>query len=179
MKDSRITTAWIAGILAAGVAINAIAFVTKARGDVPKPHPWAWLADGSLPIPPEFRKNVTKQVSLLSVALRDIGKRAHQLGVRRTLWCAAWLNRVLAKSGLRGTRSDLARSFLKLPRAAPKPGAIAVLWRRSPRSSSGHVGIVKGFDRRGNPIIVSGNHGRRVAVARYPKARVLAYVEPR
>ena len=31
---------------------------------------------------------------------------------------------------------------------------------------------------KGNPIIVSGNHGRRVAEAVYSKSRVYAYVVP-
>jgi uncharacterized protein (TIGR02594 family) len=91
---------------------------------------------------------------------------------RSNLWCARFMNYVLRRAGLRGTGSDLAKSFLKFPHTSPHIGAIAVLGRRH----GGHVGIVTGFDREGNPIIVSGNHGHRVAEARYPKSRVLAYV---
>jgi hypothetical protein len=39
-----------------------------------------------------------------------------------------------------------------------------------------HVGVVSGFDDSGNPIIVSGNHGRRVGEGVYPRSRVLAFV---
>ena len=34
----------------------------------------------------------------------------------------------------------------------------------------GHVGVVSGIDASGNPIIISGNHGRRVAEAVYSRA---------
>jgi hypothetical protein len=37
---------------------------------------------------------------------------------------------------------------------------------------------VTGVDKRGNPIIISGNHGRKVGVGAYPHSRVLAYVKP-
>jgi hypothetical protein len=46
------------------------------------------------------------------------------------------------------------------------------------RGGGGHVGVVSGIDRRGNPIVVSGNHGRRVAESVYPRSRVYAYVMP-
>lgn len=91
---------------------------------------------------------------------------------RSRLWCARFMNFVLARVGYRGTGSDMAKSFLKLPRTSPHVGAIAVLGRHG----GGHVGVVTGFDGRGNPIIISGNHGHHVAEARYPKQRVLAYV---
>ena len=42
----------------------------------------------------------------------------------------------------------------------------------------GHVGVVSGIDANGNPIVVSGNHGRRVAESVYPRGRVYAYVMP-
>ena len=44
----------------------------------------------------------------------------------------------------------------------------------------GHVGIVSGIDRYGNPILISGNNGRYgVAETVYPRARILAYVLPK
>lgn len=42
----------------------------------------------------------------------------------------------------------------------------------------GHVGVVSGIDKSGNPIIISGNHGHRVGEAAYPRGRVIAYVMP-
>jgi hypothetical protein len=42
----------------------------------------------------------------------------------------------------------------------------------------GHVGVVSGMDTSGNPIIISGNHNRRVAESIYPRGRIFAYVMP-
>jgi len=44
--------------------------------------------------------------------------------------------------------------------------------------NGGHVGVVSGVDPHGNPIIISGNHGRKVGEAIYPRSRVIAYVMP-
>jgi uncharacterized protein (TIGR02594 family) len=95
---------------------------------------------------------------------------------RSRLWCARFMNMVLKRSGHRGTGSDMASSFAHYGRrvSGPQVGAIAVMSRRG----GGHVGVVSGIDRRGNPIIVSGNHGHRVAEAVYPRGRVYAYVVP-
>jgi uncharacterized protein (TIGR02594 family) len=56
----------------------------------------------------------------------------------------------------------------------PTVGAIAVLKRKG----GGHVGVVSGVDANGNPILVSGNHNKKVAETVYPKSRVIAYVMP-
>lgn len=94
-------------------------------------------------------------------------------------WCARFLNLVLNKTGYRGTGSDAARSFASYGRRVNEPriGAIAVL-SRGKNQNLGHVGIVTGVDPHGNPVIISGNHGRRVAESTYPRARVIAYVMP-
>jgi uncharacterized protein (TIGR02594 family) len=96
---------------------------------------------------------------------------------RKKLWCATFLNFVLARTGYAGTGSDAAKSFASYGRriSEPKIGAIAVLTRGK---RGGHVGIVTGIDANGNPIIISGNHGHRVGEAAYPRARVIAYVMP-
>jgi len=96
---------------------------------------------------------------------------------RRRLWCARFMNLVLKRAGHQGTGSDMARSFAHYGRrvSGPQVGAIAVMTRRG---GGGHVGVVSGVDRRGNPIVVSGNHGRRVAESVYPRSRVYAYVVP-
>lgn len=95
---------------------------------------------------------------------------------RSSLWCARFLNLVLQRSGHTGTGSDLASSFAHYGQrvSGPQVGAIAVMSRRG----GGHVGIVSGVDAKGNPIVVSGNHGHRVAEAVYPRSRVYAYVLP-
>ena len=96
---------------------------------------------------------------------------------RRALWCARFMNLVLERTGHRGTGSDMARSFANYGRrvSGPQVGAIAVLSRGR---RGGHVGVVSGVDQRGNPIIISGNHGRRVGESVYPRGRVIAYVMP-
>jgi uncharacterized protein (TIGR02594 family) len=95
---------------------------------------------------------------------------------RGRLWCARFMNMVLQRSGLHGTGSDMARSFASYGQrvSGPQIGAIAVMGRRG----GGHVGVVSGIDASGNPIVVSGNHGHRVAESVYPRGRIYAYVMP-
>jgi uncharacterized protein (TIGR02594 family) len=96
---------------------------------------------------------------------------------RKKLWCATFMNFILAKAGYAGTHSDAAKSFAYYGRRVSEPriGAIAVLSRGK---RGGHVGVVSGIDAKGNPIIISGNHNRRVGEAIYPRSRVIAYVMP-
>lgn len=110
---------------------------------------------------------------LVSEARRYIG--GNPTG-RSRLWCARFMNMVLQRSGHKGTGSDMARSFASYGQriSGPQVGAIAVMSRRG----GGHVGVVSGIDAKGNPIVVSGNHGHRVAEAVYSRSRVYAYVMP-
>jgi uncharacterized protein (TIGR02594 family) len=96
---------------------------------------------------------------------------------RSRLWCARFMNMVLQRSGHQGTGSDMARSFSSYGQriSGPQVGAIAVMSRGR---RGGHVGVVSGIDPNGNPIIVSGNHGRRVAESVYSRGRIYAYVMP-
>lgn len=95
----------------------------------------------------------------------------------KQLWCARFMNFILAKLGYSGTNSDAARSFLHYGERilGPRIGAIAVLSRGK---YGGHVGVVTAVDRHGNPMLISGNAGRRVRIGLYPHSRVLAYVAP-
>jgi uncharacterized protein (TIGR02594 family) len=96
---------------------------------------------------------------------------------RARLWCARFMNFVLARSGYKGTGSDAALSFAHYGRriSGPRIGAIAVMRR----VGGGHVGVVSGIDRHGNPILISGNNGRHgVAISVYPRRRIIAYVMP-
>jgi uncharacterized protein (TIGR02594 family) len=94
---------------------------------------------------------------------------------RASAWCGAFLDMVLRRTGHRGG-GNLARGYINYGKrlAGPEVGAIVVF----SRVGGGHVGIVTGIDANGNPIVISGNHNRRVAVATYPARRVLAYVSP-
>ena len=96
---------------------------------------------------------------------------------RSRLWCATFMNMVLNNVGYSGTQSDAAKSFAQYGRriSEPQVGAIAVLTRGK---NGGHVGVVTGVDENGNPVIISGNHNKRVGQAIYPRSRVIAYVMP-
>lgn len=96
---------------------------------------------------------------------------------RSSLWCAAFMNFVLQRTGHGGTGSNFAKSFASFGQrvSGPQVGAIAVMSRKG----GGHVGVVSGIDASGNPVIISGNsRGRRVAETVYPRGRVYAYVMP-
>lgn len=95
---------------------------------------------------------------------------------RNRLWCATFMNFILANLGYPDTNSDAAKSFAYYGRRISKPevGAIAVLTRGK---RGGHVGVVSGVDANGNSVIISGNN-KRVGLAVYPRSRVIAYVMP-
>jgi uncharacterized protein (TIGR02594 family) len=136
----------------------------------PKP-PAATLATGTSP--PKPRKTGV-WAPIIAEARRYLGTNPTSM---KRLWCARFMNMVLERTGHKGTGSDWARSFAQYGQriSAPQVGAIAVLSRGK---RGGHVGVVTSVDRRGNPILISGNHNRRVAVARYPRHRIIAYVLP-
>lgn len=113
-------------------------------------------------------------------ALRWKGANSSQVGVPNELWCADFMNFILGQTGQGGTGSRAARSFLKYGKQVdgPRVGAIVVLTRNGSHSESGHVGIVRGSDGDGNPIVISGNHGKKVAESVYKKEKVLGYFMP-
>ena len=115
---------------------------------------------------------------VLLEALRWRGRSAKQLGLPTKLWCADFMNFVIRRAGAKGTHSRAARSFLQFGKKldGPRVGAIAIMYRAGP--NNGHVGVVRGTDGQGNPIVVSGNHGPVVTQSTYPKAKVMAYVMP-
>jgi uncharacterized protein (TIGR02594 family) len=110
--------------------------------------------------------------SLIAEARRYLG--TNPTG-RSSLWCGAFMDLVLRKTGHKGG-GNLALGYEHYGTrvAGPEVGAIAVMTRRG----GGHVGVVSGIDANGNPIIVSGNHNNTVAEAVYPRSRIIAYVEP-
>jgi uncharacterized protein (TIGR02594 family) len=126
----------------------------------------------------EAAAQVPGAAGVLLEALRWRGRTANQIGLPTKLWCADFMNFVLRRAGGKGTQSRAARSFLQygVKLDGPRVGAIAIMYRQGP--NSGHVGVVRGTDGQGNPIIVSGNHGNSVRQSVYSKSRVLAYVMP-
>jgi uncharacterized protein (TIGR02594 family) len=128
----------------------------------------------SMPIAETPKRPMFGWPALVSEARKYMGTNPTS---RSRLWCATFMNMVLAKAGYSGTNSDAAKSFAQYGRrvSEPRVGAIAVLTRGK---NGGHVGVVSGIDNQGNPIIISGNHGKRVGEAIYPRSRVIAYVMP-
>jgi uncharacterized protein (TIGR02594 family) len=121
---------------------------------------------------PRHAANIFTGNALVAEARKYIG--TNPTG-RSRLWCGAFMDMVLERTGHRGG-GNLARGYAHYGRriSGPQIGAIAVMGRRG----GGHVGVVSGIDERGNPIVVSGNHNRTVAESVYPRSRVLAYVMP-
>ena len=96
---------------------------------------------------------------------------------RRSLWCGAFMDLVLERTGHKRGPSDLAKSFAIVWAAVPGPRSAPLpLCRADARG--GHVGVVSGIDPKGNVIVVSGNHNNTVAESVYPRGRILAYVMP-
>lgn len=104
--------------------------------------------------------------SVVSKARAYLGMTASQVGVRTRLWCSAFMRKVTGTAGV----DDRARSWLSRPRVVPSVGAVVVLRRGH------HVGVVSGFTANGDPVVISGNHGNRVAEAVYSRRQVVAYV---
>ena len=126
----------------------------------------------------EAAAQVPGAAGVLLEALRWRGQTARQLGLPAKLWCADFMNFVLRRAGGKGTHSRAARSFLDFGKklGGPRVGAIVIFRRGGP--NNGHVGVVRGTDGDGNPIVVSGNHGTKVSQSVYSKSKVLAYVMP-
>ena len=93
-------------------------------------------------------------------------------------WCAAFVGACLERSGVRSTRSLLARSYLDWGERLPVPcwGAVVVLSRGSD-PNAGHVGFYLGES--GHAIVLlGGNQSNQVSVTAYDKSRVLGFCWP-
>ena len=98
-----------------------------------------------------------------------------------TAWCAAFVNATLAKAGMRGTGSNMARSFLDYgsPVETPAAGDIAVYRRGDPKGPYGHVGFVESVDpRTGTVNLLAGNQGNAVTVRQMALEDALGYRRP-
>lgn len=96
---------------------------------------------------------------------------------RKVPWCAVFVNWCLEQSGIAGTKSAMARSFLRWGSAVddPQPGDIVVFWRgRYDDGETGHVGFVHRVE--GAYVhCLGGNQGDAVKVAKFHVSRVLGY----
>ena len=94
-----------------------------------------------------------------------------------TAWCAAFVGAMLKRCGLPHTGKLTARSYLDWGKpvdlAKAEPGDVVVLWRGSPNSWQGHVGL---YDRQadGNVYLLGGNQRDQVNVSGYSIDRVLS-----
>lgn len=111
-------------------------------------------------------------------------KSAH-LGFKddETPWCMGFVNAMLEDSGIRGTRSGMAKSALTwgVKLTTPVDGCI-VVFHRPPNPNSGHVGIFDGFVvRNGRRFVrtIGGNQGNKVSVALFPESQVAGYRWPK
>ncbi len=95
---------------------------------------------------------------------------------KETAWCAAFVNSTLEESGLNGTGALNARSFLNWGTEVsdPQEGDIVVL-SRGTSGWEGHVGFFKGYDDKGNILILGGNQGDAVSIKSYAKDRLLGF----
>ncbi|MDB5610684.1 MAG: hypothetical protein JWP25_7584 [Bradyrhizobium sp.] len=118
-----------------------------------------------------FQSGFSTGSGVVERARQYIGATAHEVGVRSTLWCSAFLRKITGASGV----DDRALSWERHQHIAPQVGAVVTMGRRG----GGHVGVVSGFDNSGNPIVISGNGGgRRVTERVYPRHRIRAWVSP-
>jgi uncharacterized protein (TIGR02594 family) len=95
-------------------------------------------------------------------------------------WCAAFVNSSLAQAGLKGTGSNLARSFLNYGEAVDKPqrGDLAVFSRGDPNGPFGHVGFFDSVNPDGTIRVLGGNQSDSVSFANYGTDRLLGYRRP-
>ena len=97
-------------------------------------------------------------------------------------WCAQFVNAVLGSSGMEGTNSLAARSFLKYgtETKAPVQGDIVVL-SRGGDPSKGHVGFFDGYKQingQQHVVILGGNQNDSVSRKAYPASRILGIRRP-
>lgn len=94
-------------------------------------------------------------------------------------WCSAFVNWCFAQVGIEGTRSAVARSWLKWgqPIKDPVPGCVAVLKRNS-SPWQGHVGFFIRKDADKHIHLLGGNQGNAVRIQTFPATQVLSYRMP-
>lgn len=93
-------------------------------------------------------------------------------------WCSLAMNYYAKKCGYEYTGSLAARSWLDMPIRVLKPslGDVVVLWRGSPDSWQGHVGLFINWDAK-YVWMLGGNQNNQISIATYPRDRVLGIRE--
>jgi uncharacterized protein (TIGR02594 family) len=96
-------------------------------------------------------------------------------------WCAASINWIADEAGYVGSGKADARSFLKAGLEVTNPDftkdpVVAVFWRGSKNSWTGHVGIPL-KETATHIFLMSGNQGNEFNIQKYPKSQLLAYIQ--
>ena len=93
-------------------------------------------------------------------------------------WCSVFANYVAKMSGLKYTKNLMARSWLTVGQETKKPeiGDVCVFWRNSINGTEGHVAFYIREDGE-NILCLGGNQADEVNISRYPKSRLLAYMD--
>jgi uncharacterized protein (TIGR02594 family) len=94
-----------------------------------------------------------------------------------TAWCAAFVNATLGKAGMKGTGSNMARSFMEWGQGVDEPqrGDLAVFTRGDPNGPYGHVGFFDGYNEDGTIRVLGGNQGDSVSYANYSPDALLGF----
>lgn len=96
-----------------------------------------------------------------------------------TAWCAAFVGANLERCGVTSSKSLSARSYEKWgSECEPRAGCVVVMWRGSKSGWEGHVGFYVG-ETETHVLVLGGNQGDSVSIAKFPKGRVLSYRWPR
>ncbi len=113
----------------------------------------------------------------------DIVRYFHQAGHAEisddeTPWCAAFVGAMLARAGVSGTRSLLARSYLDWGEKSDSPslGAICVLTRGAD-PGAGHVGFLVGRTEK-KIALLGGNQSDAVTVEAFDAGRLIGFRWP-
>lgn len=101
------------------------------------------------------------------------------LDPRQTPWCAGYVGSVLNASGMKGTNSLMARSYLNWgnPVKSPSVGDIVVL-DTARDGVHGHVGFYAGQDPKGGIKVLGGNQDNSVSIKTFNPNLVLGYRQP-
>jgi len=93
-----------------------------------------------------------------------------------TPWCAGFMDAIARQTGHERSGSAAARSWEHVGQTVeePKPGDVVVLWRNSPNSWTGHVGVYVHHNK-SHVWVLGGNQGNRVSIAKYPMYRLLSF----
>jgi uncharacterized protein (TIGR02594 family) len=94
-----------------------------------------------------------------------------------TAWCAAAVNAALEQSGIKGTGSNMAQSFMDWgqPVDQPQQGDLAVFDRGG---GKGHVGFFEGYNPDGTLRILGGNQSDKVSVSSFGTDNLLGFRRP-